>query len=126
MPLFSPNQFRSTEGNQRSARVAGVDVHVVNITTTGGGRMTMSFYVTLFREPLSADSLETLLNEASALNVSLSTAGVTIVRVYRPPLTTPEQPPGSSNPQVVILGILLAVAGGVILIGALACVMIAW
>jgi len=123
---FLPNHFRSTDGNQRSARVAGVDVHVVNLTTTDGGRMTVSFYVTLFRDPLSADALETLLNEASPLNVSLSMAGVTIVRVYRPTVTTPEESPGSSNLQVVILGVLLGVAGGVILIGALACVIIAW
>ena len=47
---FLPNHFRSTDGNQRSARVAGVDVHVVNLTTTDGGRMTVSFYVTLFRD----------------------------------------------------------------------------
>lgn len=87
----------------------------------------MSFYVTLFREALSAESLETLLRGASALNATLSRAGVTIVRVYQPNEITaaPEQTSGSTNTQVVILGVLLGVAGGVILIGALTCLIIA-
>ena len=104
-----------------------MDIYVVNLTTTDSGRINMSFYVTLFRDPLSADSLETLLRGASALNATLSVAGVTIVKVYRPNEvgTAPDQSSGSTNSQVVVLGVLLGVAGGVILIGALTCFIIA-
>lgn len=105
-----------------------MDIHVVNITTTDSRRFNMSFYVTLFRETLSADSLEMLLKGASTLNATLSQSGVTLVKVYRPSkvTSTPNQSPeGSTNHQVVILGVLLGVAGGVILIGTLACFIIA-
>ena len=124
---FYLHHISSITGNQRPARVAGVDIYVVNLTTTDSGRIIMSFYVTLFREALSAESLETLLRGASALNATLSRAGVTIVRVYQPNEITaaPEQTSGSTNTQVVILGVLLGVAGGVILIGALTCLIIA-
>ena len=43
----------------------------------------MSFYATLFRESLSAESLEILLKGASTLHATLSMAGVTIVEVFR-------------------------------------------
>jgi len=98
-----------------------VTIYIVNLTITDNGRIHMSFYATLFRESLSAESLEILLNGASALNATLSMAGVTIVKVFRSNEVTAV--PAIS--QAVILGVLLGAGGGVILIGALICLIIA-
>lgn len=108
-------------------RFAGVDVRVVNLTITDSGRIRLSFYVTTYNAVLSADSLETLLSDVSTLNATLSQNGVKIVQVYRPnkiTTTTDQSSGGSTNHQVVLLGVLLAIAGAVILIGALVCVII--
>jgi len=44
------------------ARVADVDLHIVNFTSTENGRINISFYyVSLCSEALLADSLEALL-----------------------------------------------------------------
>ena len=82
----------------------------------------MSFYVTVYGDTLSAEPLETLVREASSLNSTLSQRGVILVKVYRP--NTSNQDQSSGNHQVVILGVLLAITGAVILIGALVCVVI--
>ena len=108
-------------------RFAGVDVRVVNLTITDSGRICLSFYVTTYNAVLSADSLETLLSDVSTLNATLSQNGVIIVQVYRPnkiSTATDQLSGGSTNHQVVLLGVLLAIAGAVILIGALVCVII--
>ena len=115
---------RSPDGNRRSARVAGVDLLVVNLTITDGRRIDMSFYVTLFRKILSADSLETLLSEPSTLNATLSLTGVTVIQVFRPN-NVQSSGQESENSVVAILGALLGAAGGVIAIGAFACIIIA-
>jgi len=114
---------RSPDGNGRSARVAGVDLRVVNLTITDGRRIDMSFYVTLFRKILSADSLETLLSESSTLNATLSLTGVTVIQVFRPN-NVQSSGQKSENSVVAILGALLGAAGGVIAIGAFACIII--
>lgn len=82
----------------------------------------MSFYVTVYGDTLSAKPLETLVREASSLNSTLSRRGVILVKVYR--ANTSNQDQSSGNHQVVILGVLLAIAGAVILIGALVCVVV--
>ena len=115
---------RSPDGNRRSARVAGVDLLVVNLTITDGRRIDMSFYVTLFRKILSADSLETLLSEPSTLNATLSLTGVTVIQVFRPN-NVQSSGQESENSVVAILGALLGAAGGVIAIGAFTCIIIA-
>jgi len=108
-------------------RFAGVDVRVVNLTITDSGRIHLSFYVTTYNAILSADSLETLLSDVSTLNATLSQNGVILVKVYRPTqitTATDQSSGGSTNHQVVLLGVLLAIAGVVILIGALVCIII--
>ena len=97
-------------------------VQVVNLTTTNNGITNMSFYVTVYGDTLSAEPLETLVREASSLNSTLSRRGVILVKVYR--ANTSNQDQSSGNHQVVILGVLLAIAGAVILIGALVCVVV--
>ena len=97
-------------------------VQVVNLTTTNNGITNMSFYVTVYRDTLSAEPLETLVREASSLNSTLSQRGVILVKVYRP--NTSNQDQSSGNHQVVILGVLLAITGAVLLIGALVCVVV--
>ena len=100
-------------------------VNVVNLTTTNSGLTNMSFYVTKYRNTLSAEALETLVREASPLNSTLSQSGVIITKVYRPTTSNQNQSSGgSTNHQVVLLGVLLAIAGVVILIGALVCIII--
>ena len=94
-----------------------MDIYVVNLTTTAGGRIEMSFYATLFDGTLSADSLETFLKKDTTLRATLLQNGVVLVEVSRP-----NTAPQSQNSVVVILGVLLGAAGGVILI---ACIMIA-
>ena len=97
-------------------------VQVVNLTTTNNGITNMSFYVTVYGDTLSAEPLETLVREASSLNSTLSQKGVILVKVYRP--NTSSQNQSSGNHQVVILGVLLAITGAVLLIGALVCVVV--
>ena len=98
-------------------------VQVVNLTTTSSGITNMSFYVTVYGDTLSAEPLETLVREASSLNSTLSQRGVILVKVYRPNTSNQDQSSGgSTNHQVVILGVLLAIAGAVIMIMALVCV----
>ena len=97
-----------------------MDIHVVNLTTTASGRIEMSFYATLFKRTLSADSLETFLRKDTTLQPTLSQNGVLIVEVSRPDEVTTA--PQSQNSVVVILGVLLGAGGAVILI---ACIMIA-
>ena len=117
---------RSPDGNRLAARVAGVDVLVVNLTTTDSGRIEMSFYVTMFGTVLSADSLETLLSEAPTLNAALTLRGVTLVRVSRPnPAPNVSRPKSETSVIAIILGSLLGAAGVVIVIGVFACVIIA-
>ena len=94
-----------------------MDIYVVNLTTTAGGRIEMSFYATLFEGTLSADSLETFLKKDTTLRATLLQNGVVLVEVTRP-----NTAPQSQNSVVVILGVLLGAAGGVILI---ACIVIA-
>lgn len=94
-----------------------MDIYVVNLTTTAGGRIEMSFYATLFEGTLSADSLETFLKKDTTLRATLLQNGVVLVEVSRP-----NTAPQSQNSVVVILGVLLGAAGGVILI---ACIVIA-
>lgn len=94
-----------------------MDIYVVNLTTTAGGRIEMSFYATLSEGTLSADSLETFLKKDTTLRATLLQNGVVLVEVSRP-----NTAPQSQNSVVVILGVLLGAAGGVILI---ACIMIA-
>ena len=97
-----------------------MDIYVVNLTTTASGRIEMSFYATLFKRTLSADSLETFLRKDTTLQPTLSQNGILLVEVSRPDeLTTAPQ---SQNSVVVILGVLLGAAGAVILI---ACIVIA-
>ena len=97
-----------------------MDIYVVNLTTTASGRIEMSFYATLSKRTLSADSLETFLRKDTTLQPTLSQNGVLLVEVSRPDeLTTAPQ---SQNSVVVILGALLGAAGAVILI---ACIVIA-
>jgi len=115
---------RSPDGNRHSARVAGVDLHVVNLTITDDQRIDMSLYVTLFRKILSADSLETLLSESSTLNATLSLTGVTVIQVFRPN-NVESSGQESENSVVTILGALLGAAGGMIAIGAFACIIVA-
>ena len=109
------------------ARAADVDLHIVNFTTTENGRINISFYVTLSRETLLADSLEALLNKASTSNTTLTQNGISVVEVHRPRgvIATPEQMSGSSSSHVFIFGTSLAALGVVILIGALGCVITA-
>lgn len=94
-----------------------MDIYVVNLTTTAGGRIEMSFYATLFDGTLSADSLETFLKKDTTLRATLLQNGVVLVEVSRP-----NTAPQSQNSVVVILGVLLGAAGAVILI---ACIVIA-
>lgn len=94
-----------------------MDIYVVNLTTTAGGRIEMSFYATLFEGTLSADSLETFLKKDTTLRATLLQNGVVLVEVSRP-----NTAPQSQNSVVVILGVLLGAAGAVILI---ACIVIA-
>ena len=94
-----------------------MDIYVVNLATTAGGRIEMSFYATLFEGTLSADSLETFLKKDTTLRATLLQNGVVLVEVSRP-----NTAPQSQNSVVVILGVLLGAAGGVILI---ACIVIA-
>ena len=97
-----------------------MDIYVVNLTTTASGRIEMSFYATLSKRTLSADSLETFLRKDTTLQPTLSQNGVLLVEVSRPDeLTTAPQ---SQNSVVVILGVLLGATGAVILI---ACIVIA-
>ena len=97
-----------------------MDIYVVNLTTTASGRIEMSFYATLFKRTLSADSLETFLRKDTTLQPTLSQNGILLVEVSRPDeLTTAPQ---SQNSVVVILGVLLGAAGAVILI---TCIVIA-
>lgn len=80
----------------------------------------MSFYATLFKRTLSADSLETFLRKDTTLQPTLSQNGILLVEVSRP--DEPTAAPQSQNSVVVILGVLLGAAGAVILI---ACIVIA-
>ena len=98
-------------------------VNVVNLTTTNSGITNMSFYVTMYRDTLSAEALETLVRGASSLNSTLSQSGVILVKVYRP-TTSNQSSGGSTNHQVVVLAVLLAIAGVVMLIAALVCIII--
>lgn len=97
-----------------------MDIYVVNLTTTASGRIEMSFYATLFKRTLSADSLETFLRKDTTLQPTLSQNGVLLVEVSRPDEVATA--PQSQNSVVVILGVLLGAAGAVILI---ACIVIA-
>ena len=112
---------------KRLTRAADIDVHVVNFTTTESGKINISLFATLSSEALSADSLEALLKKASAMNATLTQNGASVVEVYRPNevITTPDQPSGSSTSPLVIAAVLLGAVGGVMLIGALGCVITA-
>ena len=115
-----------TDG-KRLTRAADIDVHIVNFTTTENGKINISLYATLSSKAVSADSLEALLKDASIMNKTLIQNGITMVEVYRPRefITTPNQSSGSPGSSLVTVWVLLGAVGGVMLIGALGCMITA-
>jgi len=118
---------RLTDKKRLTRAADDINVHIVNFTTTENGTINISLYATLSSEALSADSLEALLKEASTMNATLTQSGVSVVEVYRPSgfITSSEQSSGAPGSPNVIVGVLLGAVGGVMLIGALGCMIIA-